>query len=311
MKATAGTTTSLVFSDLDQTLIYSSRTLRLGDNSPELRVCEVYQERPISFMTAAAAQLLSELSTRAIFVPVTTRTTEQYRRVTLPGTAPRFAVTTNGGSILVDGVQDADWNVAIRHGLADNCAPLDEVVAYLDHRKFQDWMVRLHNAENIFIYAIVNRAAIPANDLARLTQWCTKHGWILSIQGRKLYCVPALVTKEAAVAEVTRRVGGQHFIAAGDSLLDRGMLSAACKSFRPPHGELESEGFRLDSLEAVKGLGVLAGEEIVRRIHALVAGGVRSQGPLPSCDCGSLVGVGRTPANNAPLPARRNDSANR
>ena len=172
--------------------------------------------------------------------------------------------------------------------------------------ELQDWMLRLRNAENIFVYAIVTRDAIPANDLDMLTQWCKKRGWMLSIQGRKLYCVPAVVTKEAAVAEVTRRVGGQHFIAAGDSLLDRGMLTAAWKAFRPSHGELESEGFWLDSLEAVNGSGVLAGEEIVRRIHALVANGVRSQGSRPSCDCGSPVESGRARADNAPF--RLNDT---
>ena len=92
----------------------------------------------------------------------------------------------------------------------------------------------------------------------------------MSVQGRKLYCVPQPVTKNSAVAEVARRTGATRVIAAGDSLLDGPMLAEADIAFRPSHGELADIDFRRDHLRVTDARGILAGEEISRRIHALV-----------------------------------------
>ncbi|MGH8860197.1 MAG: HAD family hydrolase, partial [Jatrophihabitantaceae bacterium] len=95
--------TVLVASDLDRTLIYSEKARRLGDDGERAVCVEVHEGEPASFMTVAAADRLAELVTRVSFVPVTTRIAEQYRRVTLPGSCPQFAIVANGGVLLVDG----------------------------------------------------------------------------------------------------------------------------------------------------------------------------------------------------------------
>ncbi|MFI0487239.1 hypothetical protein [Actinomadura sp. 9N215] len=71
-----------------------------------------------------------------------------------------------------------------------------------------------------------------------LTAWCTERGWRTSLQGRKVYCLPAGLTKAAAAAEIARRTGASTTLAAGDSLLDIDLLEAADPSIRPAHGEL-------------------------------------------------------------------------
>lgn len=264
---------TLLASDLDRTLIYSANALFLDaadEDAPAMVVAEVYEGKPLSFMTRAAEDLLVSVAGSAVFVPVTTRTVAQYRRIRLPGPAPEYAVTTNGGVLLHHGQPDAGWQDKVRSLVAGGCAPLAEVSAYLARPEFSSWTLKLRTAEDLFAYAVVDRAALPGGFLLELESWCAERGWTVSLQGRKLYCVPVPVTKQDAVAEVARRVGADRIAAAGDSLLDRPMLEAADVAFRPRHGELDDAGYTDPHLRVTDARGVLAGEEILRRVLELV-----------------------------------------
>ena len=223
-------------------------------------------------MTRAAEELLLELRGRSVFVPVTTRTVIQYQRVQLPGPVPRFAVTSNGGVLLVEGVPDADWAAAVRRRLGEEAAPIAQVTALLEAPLAAAWITKVNNAENLFVYAIVDRAAMPAAWVDELTATCGALGWSVSVQGRKLYCVPHSVTKSDAVREVRRRAGTSTVLAAGDSLLDQGMLEEADRAFRPAHGELDEAGFASANLTITASRGILAGEELLRLLAAAVDG---------------------------------------
>ena len=263
----------LVASDLDRTLIYSSKAffLEVPDHlAPAMVVAELYEGVPISFMTRAAEQLLLEVTRTAIFVPVTTRTVAQYRRVRLPGAVPEYAVTTNGGVLLKNGEPDIEWQTTVGQRVSEGSAPLAEIEEFLSREAYRTWILRLRQAEELFLYAIVDRELMPAEFVQELNAWCASLGWTVSVQGRKLYCVPQPVTKNSAVAEVARRTGASRVIAAGDSLLDGPMLAEADVAFRPSHGELADVDFRRDHLHVTDARGILAGEEISRRIHALV-----------------------------------------
>lgn len=254
----------VVACDLDRTLIYSARALHLegpDHAAPRLVVSEVYESAPLSYMTRAAEDLLHELLGHAVFVPVTTRTQAQFARVQLP--AAPYAITTNGGVLLRHGTPDGAWSARVRGAVARGSAPLEDVVARLCEND-RPWVERVRTAEDLFAYAIVDRAGLPAEWLAGLSGWCSERGWTVSLQGRKLYCVPAAVTKEAAVAEVMDRVGASGLVAAGDSLLDRGLLELADVALRPRHGELEAAGYARPGLRVTESAGVRAGEEIVR-----------------------------------------------
>ncbi|GAA4366575.1 HAD family hydrolase [Paeniglutamicibacter cryotolerans] len=261
----------IVFSDLDRTLFFSLNALYLDGedaDAPALRVAEIHEGRPIAYITVAAHELLGDLAATHHFVPVTTRTSAQYRRMLIPGPLPRYAITGNGGTILRDGVVDGDWTARIDAILACSAAPLEEIARELRREEFAVWMLRLRDAEKRFLYAVVDRTAITAEVLDGLTDWCHERGWAVSLQGRKLYCVPHGITKHDALAEVALRLGGGPTLAAGDSLLDQGMLLAADRALRPAHGELESTGFTHGKLTVTTGRGVRAGEEIVRGMRS-------------------------------------------
>ena len=269
----------VVASDLDRTLIYSARAFWLDtpdDEAPAIVVSEIYQGSPLSFMTRAAEAGLRALMAESTFVPVTTRTTAQYRRVRLPGPMPDYAVTANGGVILHRGLPDAAWRHDIARRSESVCAPLAELVALTGSDWLSPGILRVHTAEELFVYAIVDRDVLSAEQLEHLTAECTARGWVVSLQGRKLYCVPAPITKEAAVAEIARRVGATTVLAAGDSLLDRGMLAHATLAFRPHHGELDDAGYDAPHLTVTRARGLLAGEELVGLLRAAAAASARA-----------------------------------
>jgi hydroxymethylpyrimidine pyrophosphatase-like HAD family hydrolase len=260
----------LVASDLDRTLIYSTAALALAmpdEHAPRLLCVEVHEARPLSFMTETAARLLRELAEAVRFVPVTTRTRKQYRRISLPCRQPRYAICANGGHLLVDGHTDHDWNAEMRRRLADGAAPLEEVRAHLAAVADPEWLRKERVAEDLFAYLVVERELLPAGWVKELAAWAEPLGWTVSLQGRKVYAVPRPLSKSAALAEVVRRSGCDQVLAAGDSLLDADLLMAADTGWTPGHGELADTGWTADHVTPLHAQGVAAGEEILRRMR--------------------------------------------
>ncbi|MEU0956240.1 HAD family hydrolase [Streptomyces niveus] len=264
----------LVASDLDRTLIYSAAALQLAvpdTKAPRLLCVELYERRPLSYMTETAARLLEDLVRDTVFVPTTTRTREQYSRIHLPGPAARFAICANGGHLLVDGESDPTWHAQVKDRLAASCAPLKEVREHLLSAADPTWLLKERIAEDLFAYLVVDRARLPEGWVKELSEWADGHGWTVSLQGRKIYAVPRPLTKSAAVREVARRTGTEVTLAAGDSLLDADLLLAADRGWRPGHGELADTGWSAPHVETLTETGVIAGEEILRRISLAAA----------------------------------------
>ncbi|SOD71744.1 hypothetical protein SAMN05892883_1220 [Jatrophihabitans sp. GAS493] len=274
----------LVASDLDRTLIYSRAATGLDGpvgatpapprGVTELRCVEVFEGGPLSFMSEPAAQSLAALAAECTFVPVTTRTVAQLRRVQLPVPAPAsgdgYAVAANGGVLLHDGEPDADWAARVAVAIGGS-QPHHRVWAELQELAGRDWVLKLRSAEDLFCYAVLDRGAVPADFIAETTAWASRLGWRTSLQGRKLYWVPDALTKRAAVAEVARRRGSELVLAAGDSLLDIDLLEGADRGIRPAHGELDEQGWSAPHVEVTRARGVAAGAEILEWFREGVA----------------------------------------
>ncbi|MEV7453717.1 MULTISPECIES: HAD family hydrolase [Streptomyces] len=257
----------IVASDLDRTLIYSAAALALtmpDARAPRLLCVEVHESRPLSYMTETAAQLLTDLGDRALFVPTTTRTRKQYQRINLPGPPPTYAICANGGHLLVDGVSDPDWHAQVTARLTESCAPLAEIQDHLMATASPAWVRKHRVAEDLFAYLVVERELLPEEWVKELAVWAENRGWTVSLQGRKIYAVPKPLTKSAALRELARRTGAELTLAAGDSLLDADLLLAADRGWRPGHGELADTAFTAPAVTALPERGVLAGERILR-----------------------------------------------
>jgi len=258
---------TLVATDLDRTLIYSRaaiETANAGDDVGPLRCVEWLDGHELSFMTEVAAGWLEAIGNTADLVPITTRTPAQFARVKLPGGTTRYAVTSNGGHILVDGEPDMDWRLAVLTRIAGDGSALAEVLVGLQQQAADDWVLNRKVADGLFCYLVVDLARLPPEFLDSWTDWCAARGWVVSMQGRKIYALPRSLTKESALAEVGRRSSAGQLLAAGDGALDAGFLAMADAAIRPPHGELAELNWQAPNLRIAGAYGVLAGQEITR-----------------------------------------------
>lgn len=281
--------TALIATDLDRTMIYSRGAMELAvtesdvaerPGDEDLLCVEVYDGKPLSYVTSAAEAMLRKLTASAVVVPTTTRTVAQFQRIDLPGAPWRYAITTNGGNILVDGVPDAGWRSGVDIAMADGGASLVEVGAELSRRIDDSWVRSSRVADELFSYLVVDLDAMPAGFVEEWNDWCVDRGWGVSRQGRKIYTMPDAVCKSRAVAEVRSRLVDDGVLApeapvlaAGDGALDANMLSAADAAIRPRHGELETLDWQHPTLSVTGSSGIAAGEEILRWFADRVARG--------------------------------------
>jgi hypothetical protein len=254
-------------SDLDRTLIYSERFLPgyIG------KVEAVEQGKYISFMTEKSVELITGLFTQLIFVPCTTRTIEQYRRIRFFNRQyiPKFAVVSNGGNIIVDGVVHEGYRNNIAQKLSDNCLAGSQLLKEFEELASGEWSGRLVSADGLFYYCIIDRAKAPLEQIDAFADWALDQNWEVSLQGRKLYLVPRLVNKWSAVEKIKELTGEQVVFAAGDSLLDLSMIENANQAIYPAHGELYERfgksllNSRGQSVAATAVAGLAAAEQIL------------------------------------------------
>ena len=210
--AGATSSTTMIASDLDRTLIYSPSALQLAttdETTPNLVSVEILEGRPHSFTSLAATRRLAELSEVATFVPTTTRTMAQYLRVRFPGVTSKYAITSNGGNILVDGVPDEAWHRSTESAIAACDATLAEVKHELRARSQDDWAIKRRVGDDLFCYIVVELRLLPDGFIESWTQWCNERGWKVSVQGRKIYAIPEPLSKERAMLAVARRSRGR------------------------------------------------------------------------------------------------------
>ncbi|ODB58251.1 HAD family hydrolase [Paenibacillus polymyxa] len=261
-------------SDLDQTLIYSKRSLGVPLESPGLLPAEQIDGATSAFISEQALQLLKTLPEDVMFMPVTTRTIEQYRRITVFQTelVPAYAVTSNGGNIIVGGEVDREWNRRIHEQVRRDGAHVEEARQVFGQVLDEDWVVKERFCDELFYAFMIERDRMPLEQVLEKARIMREMGWEVSIQGRKIYLVPAAVNKQAAVEHIRNLTNGGAVVASGDSLLDRCLLDYADYAIAPRHGELYREQLR-DKLEVnyrfTEVSGVYAADEIMAYVHAI------------------------------------------
>ncbi len=202
--------TTLVASDLDRTLISLGRLARpvhAGRGGPRLLCVEVYGHKPSLVHDGDGRRALTEVAADAtVFVPTTTRTREQYGRIHLPAPPPvrdlRQRRPHPGRR-----ASDRDRQQRVESRIAAECALLTEVRAHLATTADPAWLLKERVAEDLFAYLVVERSLLPEEWVKELAAWARPRGWTVSLQGRKIYAVPAPLTKSAAMHEVARRTG--------------------------------------------------------------------------------------------------------
>ncbi|WEK55072.1 MAG: hydrolase [Candidatus Cohnella colombiensis] len=255
-------------SDLDQTLIYSTRSMGIDTASPLVMPAETIDGKVSSYISIAAFNQLQRLNGELNFIPVTTRTIAQYKRIELfyEQVQPKYAITSNGGNILVEGTPDLEWNEYIRGNVASQSAPMEQIRELIEAIWNEEWCVGQRYCDELFIALVIHREIVPWDVLNPVVTSIRELGWDVSIQGRKIYFVPRAVSKQAALAHLKQFLGASVVIASGDSLLDQCLLDFADYPIAARHGELYREqerNPRTINYSFTSHSGVLAADQIV------------------------------------------------
>jgi len=265
-------------SDLDQTLIYSRNFLSKHYANPaetienDLRIIEYYQGEPLSYIHNDVVEHLQKLDSLGLFVPVTTRTEEQYKRIDFGkmGIKPQYAITTNGAKVLKDGKVDKNWEALI-HTKLKQVSPQAEEISDLIHASIRKEVIKkIRVAENTFTYCVLFRELLQDDELQALSVSFAKEEWSISLQGTKLYFMPSVISKANAMGYVCQQLNLDHYIAAGDSLLDMPLLMEAKQGIIPEHGEIYDQQLHLKhALISSQQKGINASLAIIK--HAIEA----------------------------------------
>ena len=224
----------IFFTDMDGTIIRSASKKHPGD-----LVIEYKDGCEITCISSDRAKILAELSDSVI--PVTSRSIEQYKRIDIPGFMPKYALTSNGGNLLVSGIPDKDWS-AWSIGIAEkHSAELAACRKLLENDPDRSFEIRL--VDGLFLFTKSNAPDKTLQDLSeRLSDTV---GLDLYNTGAKIYAIPKELNKGAAVKRLVDKLGccKEKIVFAGDSIMDISMLECADIAVYPDDMGLELHGF--------------------------------------------------------------------
>ncbi|MCY6484944.1 hypothetical protein OW763_11380 [Clostridium aestuarii] len=262
-------------SDLDRTLIYSRRLIEENDKNSVL--VERYLGEELSFMKESVINKLKKLRNKVLFIPVTTRTIDQYNRIfgIKDEIKPKYAIVSNGGNILIDGQIDTEWRNKIK-------TDVDKIINYrfiekrfLQNFKDTSWINKMIFRDGLFFSIhFKDKNLIDIEELENFKQWAEKNHWKVSLQTRKLYLVPEPVNKWSALIYIKNKEKKKKIISAGDSFLDYPLLINADYSICAAHGELkeliEKNDVKQKHITMTERIGINASEEIISIVENLV-----------------------------------------
>ena len=165
-----------LFTDLDNTMIYSKR--RLSDLN-NMTCVEYYNGEPLSYMTNNSFSQLQKLSkdSDVQVIPITTRIDYQYERINLPDF--KYVILGNGSELRINGVVDEEWKQE-SEGYRDAC--IEELEKGFALLRVASKSVRLAN--DMFVYGKFENTS----EIYDILRKCLNLGKVeVFTQGKKVY----------------------------------------------------------------------------------------------------------------------------
>ena len=253
--------TKYLITDLDSTMIFSKR---FYDDKLDMVPVEYKNGNIIAYMTQKALNIAKE--NISSIIPVTTRSLSEFQRVE-PFQRVEWAVVGNGSLILHKGNPLKEWSERIQK----LTMPMEHEYAYLIdwvNKTFENELEQKATKVESFIFAKVKEECLIS--VYRKVDSLIIPNWQFTIQNKKMYIMPKVVSKESAAKFVISKLKdrGELFFA-GDGILDVEMLNLSSKyenaeSFTPAESDAHD-------LSTTKNLTVvppsaLGGEIILRTV---------------------------------------------
>lgn len=241
-------------SDLDNTLIYSYK----HDIGPNKKCVEIYQNREISYMATESLEILKRIQSKIIFIPTTTRTIQQYNRISIDINPPKYALVCNGGILLKNGLIDFYWYRETLDMISDAHEEVEKSIRLLD--KDENRYFEIRYIEQLFVFT---KTSEPTKTIKNLRSTLNLNKIDIYNNGEKVYVVPKELNKGNGILRLKKKLSADKVIAAGDSEFDISMLKASDIGFCPEGLNAEGntkileypkEVFTLEMLKKVENL---------------------------------------------------------
>lgn len=227
----------VLFSDLDNTLIYSHRH---KINKP-LILAEMLNGKEQSFMTERTYSFLKNQNMFSL-TAVTTRTYEQYIRLKniLEDIKAKDVLICNGAFLMHDGKEDEEWTEKSVE-LAEKDSPyLYELLEYAKKTVSEEKTV------SVMPFMFYIKVDETEKVFSLMKEKADREHLSVLKDSRKVYCTVKSINKGNAVRRYTERFDNVYSMSAGDSLFDIPMLSETDICFCPEGMEdFETKGRRI------------------------------------------------------------------
>lgn len=208
----------LIFADLDGTLIRSAKNRSETDV-----VVERKNDEAITCVSENAAEKLALLKN---VVPVTTRSIEQYLRIEIPGFAPKYAVCSNCGNLIINGEVCPEWRRFSETEFEKCREEMENCRKIFENDENRSFEIRL--VDGLFLFTKSRRVS------ETLKNACGFENLNCFSVGEKVYAFPKALNKGNAVKRFIERENFHgKVICAGDSLPDIPMLNIADTAIFP------------------------------------------------------------------------------
>lgn len=205
--------------DLDNTLIYSYKR----ELSADKVIIENKDGKVLSFMTKNSYDKLKHLNQKIGFIPLTTRSLEQYRRILFEGELqPEYALVANGAILLKNGDIVTEW---YNETLGEILEAEEELKKAVEQLK-QDELI-YYDVKKIDGAFIFTKSKDIEVSIGRLEKVLNKDLIDIHTNGEKLYILPKKLNKGRALERLKRYLNLKLCVCAGDSEMDIPMLEEA------------------------------------------------------------------------------------
>lgn len=207
----------LFLSDLDNTLLYSYKHRAIDD------VCVEYNKgKEQGFMTSFCFDLFGRMTDNVCFIPITTRSVEQYNRIQWPnGFRPEYEIVANGGIVFENNIINSEWLKISNEEYANY---KDELNIIQERLISSDKYIRCRLVDDLYLFAYC-KDGIDAKVCAEENFKNTSLSVVAS--GKKLYFFPPNINKGNALMKLKEKLKPEIVISAGDSIIDIPMLELA------------------------------------------------------------------------------------
>lgn len=231
----------LYATDMDRTMVFSHRFIEEYPPKSSYEVAETHGDRVISYISSPVKKRLKKInnSENVVVVPVTTRSISEFNRINI-GLNPKYAIVSNGGTILKNGEPLKDWEEYIKansymHDLMQCMLDLDELESIERETKVIDGKYLFNKTNNGVLFD--SEVALLAEKYPNLQ---------FTRQRAKIYVIPKSFSKAIALRWLQHKLECDKLVASGDSELDLPMLAIADYAVIPEHGDLIKCGYVTD-----------------------------------------------------------------